>query len=270
MAEQREGIRWPDGGFVSFTPSFPRVGQVGIGANYYWKPGSPEAPRTTVTGMLGRGTDVWRIPLGLMGNLNIGATYLRDGMSSTDTLGPGTTSNVSTILPSVSVNSSYPMEGYVPRPDKAKASSIEAGLSGSIGASRAATYTVTPQQIADFLAKYLPVSASPDRRGELVRDSAAAAGIPSRNNVFENGYPEAGSLPSPTYPGTMNPDKSGSSVFVNGASPVAFVPPTLQMQPRGLPGLIVERFIDASNSTAPPAGGLPGLIQDHLRNNPGN
>ena len=51
-------------------------------------------------------------------------------MTSADTLGPGTTSNVSTMLPSVSLNSSFPIENNVPRPDKAKVSSIEAGLSG--------------------------------------------------------------------------------------------------------------------------------------------
>jgi hypothetical protein len=28
MAEQKAGIRWPDGAYVSYTPSFPRLGLI--------------------------------------------------------------------------------------------------------------------------------------------------------------------------------------------------------------------------------------------------
>lgn len=45
------------------------------------------------------------------------------------------------MLPSVSVNSGFPIGNNVPMSDKAKVSSIDAGLSGSIGASAAGTYT---------------------------------------------------------------------------------------------------------------------------------
>lgn len=43
---------------------------------------------------------------------------------------------------------------------------------------------------------YGPSSNSVDAKDELVRDSAAQAGIPSRRNVFEYGYPEPDPRPT--------------------------------------------------------------------------
>ncbi|WP_036047445.1 hypothetical protein [Bradyrhizobium sp. Tv2a-2] len=55
-------------------------------------------------------------------------------------------------------------------------------------------------------------------------------------------------------------------IFVTGASPI----PQLPSMPRQKPGGLLGRMIDAGyiDSDLPPAGGLVGLIQDHLRNNP--
>ena len=153
MAESDKRIRWPDGVSFSWTPSLPRIGQIGIGGTYYWSPGSDAAPSWTFTGMYGRGRDVWRIGPPLA-SLNGGFVFRRGGMTSADSLGYGTTTNVSTGLPSVTLNTSIPDEDGVPLPAKNNVSSIEAGLSNSIGASRAFTYTVTPQQIANFMMRY--------------------------------------------------------------------------------------------------------------------
>jgi len=127
---------------------------VGIGGTYYRNPGVATAPSWTVTGMYGRGRDVWKFGPPLA-SFNGGLVYRRDGMTSADTLGYGTTSNASTVLPSVTVNTSIPDDNGIPQLGKNKVSSIEAGLSNSVGASRATTYTVTPQQIADFITKNL-------------------------------------------------------------------------------------------------------------------
>jgi hypothetical protein len=88
-------------------------------------------------------------------------------MTSADTLGYGTSSNVSTMVPSVTLNSSIPDKNHIPQFGKTKVSSIEAGIGDSIGASTAATYTWTPQQAADFLAKYLFTSPAMGPQDEL-------------------------------------------------------------------------------------------------------
>jgi len=281
MAEQRDRIRWPDGLYASYTPSFPAFGLVGVGGNYYWNPGSPDAPSATVTGMLGKGRDVPRLPFGALGPLNFGVTYLRKGMTSADTLGPGTTTNVSTILPSVSVNSSFPVENSVPRLDKAKVSSIEAGLSGSIGASSAGTYTVTPQEVADFVSRNLVTPAmgpmdelSPFAR--TLRSGVGRVGAPSappirylssgRQNPFGDEMGDWRSSVNPVdRPRPASPEFP-SPIFDTGAPPIPYLPAS-QSVPRGLPAMLAEAGgFDPSNPEAPPAGGLPGLIQEHLRN----
>lgn len=98
-AEQRKN-RWPDGASVSLpTP----VGK--IGGTYYWNPGSPAAPQFTLT--LSRGSP----------GLGANAVFLRQGMSSSDTLGSGVSGNVSTILPSVTLNGTAPSNDYlIPQP----------------------------------------------------------------------------------------------------------------------------------------------------------
>lgn len=241
MAEQRARIRWPDGMYVSYTPSFPRLGLLGIGGNYYWNPGSPSAPSVTVTGMAGRGRNVRRLPFGALGPLNLGVTYLRDGMTSADTLGPGITSNVSTILPSLTVNSSFPVESNIPRPDKSKVSSIEAGVSGAIGTSAAGTYTVTPRQLADFVSTYLtpPAMGPDDELSPFARTLRSGTGT-----VGPAIAPPIRYLSSRH----ANPIGDGMGDWKSSAESYAQQP----AQP-------------APSPQQP--GGLLGLLQDHMRNN---
>lgn len=185
-------------------------------------------------------------------------------MTSNDTLGPGFSGNVSTILPSVSLNGTMP-NSDISRPWNTRVTSVEAGI-GAPNASPAFTTTYTPQQIADFLAKYLLSAASgPEGKGAFVRDSAAAAGVPSRNNVFEYGFPDTGTGSRVTAP--VSGEMRRATVFDTGASPTPFaVAP--QNAPRGLPGLLFETaLIDPSESGQTPAGGVAGLIHDCLRKN---
>jgi hypothetical protein len=89
----------------------------GIGGTYYFTPGSPEAPRVTLTGGLG------------FGGGGFHAVFLRNGMNSGDTHGYGASLNIApTILPSITVNGSIPDNNGIPQPLKAKVSSIEAGI----------------------------------------------------------------------------------------------------------------------------------------------
>ena len=127
---------------------------------------------------------------------------------------------------------------------------------------------------------YHPRPNSPAWSGEFVRDSAAAAGVPSRNNAFEYGFsvsdpvwlsmgqtpsarrsntlfmPQNGSTPAgglagqtpafvgtnPNWPPQLRPGDSLPSldVFTTGAPPVPFLPPSSQRVPRGLPAMLAE------------------------------
>lgn len=137
MPDEARRVRRPDGGSLSI-PLFPTP--FGIEGTYYTNPGSPTAPKVTVTGNLAFG----------ISGYGPHAVYLRNGMTSDDTLGWGMSGNVSSVVPSVTVNSSVPDWHGIPMPWKARVSSIEAGV-GTPGASGAVSYTWTPQQIADFL-----------------------------------------------------------------------------------------------------------------------
>ncbi len=90
-----------------------------------------------------------------------------------------------------------------------------------------------------------------------ILDSERSAGVPSRNTVWEYDYP---SSPSSGSPDAGN--EASQTVFEKGASPVL-----LPSVPRGLPGLMAETGVVGPDGT-PPAGGLLGLIQDYMRNNP--
>jgi hypothetical protein len=163
-------------------------------------------------------------------------------MTSQDTLGGGVTANAGSGV-NATVNASVPDLGHT---WNMRVSSIGGGL-GLPGFALTGTYT--PQQIADFLNRYIlsPLSSpAPNNGAELVRDSASAAGVPSRNNVFEYGFPD--SRPAP------------STVFNSGASPVPYLPAAPQPA-GGTPGI-------SANGVTPPAGGLLGLIQNTTRNNP--
>jgi hypothetical protein len=95
-------VRWPDGASVSLPFPYGRVG-----GTYYWNPGSPTAPHWTFTrsfGLAGAGAHV---------------TYLRKGMTSSDTLGQGFSGSVSTVFPSVNLNGTDPDGGdYTPDPGR--------------------------------------------------------------------------------------------------------------------------------------------------------
>ena len=90
-----------------------------------------------------------------------------------------------------------------------------------------------------------------------ILDSVRSAGVPSRNTVWEYDYLSPSSSGSPSAA-----NESSRTVFKKGASPVL-----LPSVPRGLPGLMAETGAVGPDG-APPAGGLVGLIQDYIRNNP--
>lgn len=290
-------VRRPDGWSFSIPlRPFP----VGIGGAYYSNPGSPAAPPVTLTGSLGFGTS----------GQGLHSVFLRKGMTSEDTLGYGASGNLSSIVPSVTVNASIPDENYIPQPWKAKVSSVEAGAS-TPGAAAALTYTWTPRQIADFLARhglvgpglleslpapglFGPASSAMGPEDELspfartLRSGVGGIGAPSVAPVghlspserapLGNGMADwsaagAGKRPASVAPAENGIYRNGTYVgeqqplaFEQGASPVPFAS-NLQNTPRGLPGLLFEgSAMDPSGSIAAPAGGLPGLIQDYLRN----
>ncbi|WOH68100.1 hypothetical protein [Bradyrhizobium sp. BWA-3-5] len=82
----------------------------------------------------------------------------------------------------------------------------------------------------------------------FVRDSAAVAGIPSRNNVFEHGFPESGSVqPSiGRIPSIRTPNGfAWNNEFVRDSVAAAGVPSRNNVFEHGFPG---------SGSLQPPAG----------------
>lgn len=62
---------------------------------YYLNPGSPTAPQLTLTRAFG-------VP-----GIGASAVFLGNGMTSENTLGAGMSGNVSTIVPSVTLNAHY-------------------------------------------------------------------------------------------------------------------------------------------------------------------
>jgi len=109
-----------------------------------------------------------------------------------------------------------------------------------------------------------PQPRSPAWNDAFVRDSAAAAGIPSRNNVFEYGFPEPGSVQPPL----MTPGAARGTGHVGAAvaAPVPFMPAAPPSVPGGLPGLIIGAGLnDPLNPDAPLQGGVAGLIREYLR-----
>jgi hypothetical protein len=114
---------------------------------------------------------------------------------------------------------------------------------------------------------YNPLPNAPDWKADFVRDSAAAASIPSRNNTFEYGFPDANSA-QPSVSG-VNASQPSSVVFDAGAPRLPFLAAASTNISVGLPGLPAEvSTIDPSNPDQSSPGGLPGMILDYLRNNP--
>jgi hypothetical protein len=92
MPTDERSVRWPDGASLSLPFPYGRVG-----GTYYWNPGSSTAPHWTFTrsfGLPGAGAHV---------------TFLRKGMTSSDTLGQGLSGGVSTVFPSVNLNGTIRM-----------------------------------------------------------------------------------------------------------------------------------------------------------------
>ena len=111
MSVNEKGNRRPDGASIAL-PFLELEG------TYYWNPGSPSAPRLTLSGGLG------------IGGGGAHLVFLRKGMTSEDSLGYGANAAIApTIFPSVTVNASIPDEHGIPKPWDAKVSSIEAGAS---------------------------------------------------------------------------------------------------------------------------------------------
>lgn len=263
MADNDRKVRWPDG--ASFSLPTPWIGGR-VGGTYYWSPGADDAPHLTLTrttGLPGAGANV---------------VFRRKGMTSSDTLGPGFSANVSMILPSVTLNSTIPAEeDHIPRPWKSRVTTVEAG-SGTPNASPAFTTTYTPDQIVSFLSKYVfpPPVVAPKWRESMVRDSAAAAGVPSRNNVFEYGFPGSDQQPPPANE-TASTDRpaiqsDGGTIGAAGEPPVGY----LSRRQQGPLGDGMDKWPASTAQvepwapavpTSPGPGGLYGLVLDYLRDN---
>jgi hypothetical protein len=183
--------------------------------------------------------------LGVNPGFGLHAVFLRKGMTSQDTLGYGVTGNVSTLLPSVTVNGSIPDENYVPQPWKARVSSVEAGI-GSPGTSAALTYTWTPKQASDFLAKYLfasPAMGPQDELSPFVRTLQSGAGT-----ITQGVEPPVRFLTS-RYQNPLGDGMAGWPSSANAADPP---------------------YVEQPAPSSDQPGGLLGLLLDHMRDNPDN
>jgi hypothetical protein len=145
----------------------------------------------------------------------------------------------------VTINGSIPDENGIPQPSKVRVSSTEWGI-GSPGTSAALTYTWTPQQIADFPAKYGFVSSAMGPQDELPRFTRTLQS--SVGTVGQNSEPPVRFLSSRD----QAPLGSGMADWrssVNGTDPQNSSQPAVSPQE---------------------PGGLPGLLMEYLRNNPNN
>jgi hypothetical protein len=52
VAVNENGNLTPNGLSLSWTPTVPRVGMLGVGGTYYWNPGSPTAPPGGLPGLI--------------------------------------------------------------------------------------------------------------------------------------------------------------------------------------------------------------------------
>lgn len=158
MSVNENGNLRPDGLSLSLPVPFGRVG-----GTYYWNPGAATAPHVTFTRTLG------------MPGAGLNAVFLRSGMTSQDTLGSGVNGNVSTVVPSVTLNGTIPNQGYEPWPSRV--TSVEAGI-GTPNASPAITNTYSFQQALDFLKKYIisPAGGPSDELSPLQRSLQSSTG----------------------------------------------------------------------------------------------
>lgn len=268
MSENAKGQPRPDGVSVTLP-----LGLFSIGGTWYWNPGSPTAPRATLTGGLG-----W-------GGGGVQQVFLRHGMISRDTTGWGASGTLSTGLPekfpfpSTTVNATIPDWHGIPLPWKAKVSSVETGAARP---GFGVTYTVTPQDVSDAI---LPPAMGPeDELSPFTRSLQSGLGdiggrtdpavpflSPGQQNPLGNGMVGRGA----TYTGANPESKGGAqagqpSVSVLRAPAIPYLPPAPQDRPGGLLGMMIDAgYIDPPNLYQPASGGLAGLIQDYLHNGSG-
>jgi hypothetical protein len=202
-----------------------------IGGTYYWNPGSPTAPHVTVTRSYG------------MPGFGANAVFLRNGMTSQDTLGSGMSGNVSTGIPSISANGTIPDDGErIPRPWKSRVTSIEAGI-GSPNASPAVTGTYTPDQIAEFPNKYIfgPAMGPQDELSPFARSlrSATATVAPSSEPPVRF-IGSRGQTPL----GDGRGGWSSSIDIADSRQPAAMQPESTAQRPGGLLGLMQDYVFD--------------------------
>jgi hypothetical protein len=197
------------------------------------------------------------------------------------------------MLPSVGVNASIPDNNGIPQPWNGRVSSVEAGV-GLPGFS--ATYTATPQRVADTFRYITPAMGPDDELSPSVRSLQSGVGTvgqPSdppirylgrrvQNPLGDGMSGWTGNVPngntdsnavgtsgSSSNAGGASAGPSPASPFATRAPPVPFLPPAPNNVPGGLLGLMVGAGpVDPSNPDPPPAGGLLGLMQEYLRNNP--
>ncbi|MGB9113984.1 hypothetical protein [Bradyrhizobium sp.] len=164
-------------------------------------------------------------------------------MTSQDTLGQGISGNVSTGLPSITVNGIAPDEGdYFPRPWKSRVTSVEAGI-GTPNAWPAETNTYTPQQIAGFLNKYIfgPATGPTDELSPFARTLQSGFGTVGPSN----GEPPVRFLSRRS----SNPLGSGIADWTSSVDPAG------------------PQYAARPTSAPEEPGGLLGMLLDHLRNN---
>ncbi|WP_377829724.1 hypothetical protein ACFKHW_09490 [Bradyrhizobium lupini] len=226
MAEGYNPDRGPDGlSFSATLPFFP-IGR--FGGTYYWNPGSDTAPRWTVNRSLGAP------------GAGLEAVFLASGMTSRDTLGSGISGNVSTFIPSVSLNTTFPNGGgLLPPLAMPRVTSVGAGI-GTLNMSPSLTTTLTPEQIAGWLQTFF----APRAMGPIDEVSATARTLTSRL-------------------GTIGPMSS---------PPVSNVSPRDRNLGDGMGDWRASTDLPALQDRAqPPAeqrpGGLLGMIQGYMRNN---
>jgi hypothetical protein len=225
MSENEDGSLRPDGMSVSVPLPTGR-----IGGAHYWNPGSPIAPHLTFTSTYG------------MPGAGLHAVFLRHGMTSSDTLGKGVSGNVSTVVPSVTLNGTVPDDrDLIPRPRKSRATSVEAGI-GTPNVSPAITNTYTPEQLAGFLLG--PAMGPDDELSPFVRTLQSGIGTVGP----DNSQPPI-RFPSGRYRNALGDGMSDWRSSVDSAYPQYAAQP-------------------ASSPEQP--GGLFGLLLDHLRDNPAN
>lgn len=257
MSVNKDGNLRPDGISVEL-PWF------GLGGTYYWNPGSPAAPRFTLTGGLG------------VGGGGAHLIHLRKGMSSEDTTGYGASINI----PSFSVNASIPDKSGIPQPWNAKVSSIGIGAAvPGLGMN----YTVTPAQVVDFFRKYIlnPIAGPADRPAALARNSRPIISEPgteqSRPHLRSpSSRPpsDSGDLAWPALDivGRYEPSVGAVSggepdrVFSGRASAIPYIAEG-RASPGGLPGMMAmvgDGGAGAGGHVDAPAGGLLGILQDYM------